>query len=107
MGTVRKQSRARSLAAVLAACALLSTGCSSGGEHLVFKIVIGFSNRGTATTTDLVDIAMSDLINQTDQTVTLRRVSLVSAPKSVHLRRLPATCPSMAGQCSHSPSAIT
>src|SRR6266702_3611028 len=60
MRTVREQSRARSLAGVLAACALLSTGCSPGGEHehVVFKVATGFSNKATARTTDLVDIGL-------------------------------------------------
>jgi len=73
---------------VLAACALLSTGCSPGGEHehVVFKVATGFSNKATARTTDLVDIGLPPLHNLSGQTVTLRGVSLVSAPRSVHIR---------------------
>jgi len=83
---------------VLAACALLSTGCLSTGEHVVFKVISGFSNRATARTTDLVDIALPDLHNQTGQTVTLRRVSLVSAPRSVHLRMVTGYLPIHGGE---------
>jgi len=78
--------RARSLAGVLAACASVSTGCSSTGEHVVFTVATGFSNRATARTTDLVDIGLPPLHNLSGQTVTLRGVSLVPAPRSVHIR---------------------
>lgn len=73
-------------AGLLAASALLGAGCSGGGEHVVFAVATGFSNRATARTTDLVDIGLPDLVNDTGQTVTLRGVSLVAAPRSVHLR---------------------
>src|SRR5258708_35598402 len=86
MRTVGGMIRARSLAGVLAACTLLGTGCSSTGERVVFTVATGFSNRATARTTDLVDIGLPDLRNQSGQTVTLRHVSLVSAPNSAHIR---------------------
>jgi len=73
-------------AVLLAAVAMLSAGCSGGGEHAVFAVATGFSNRATARTSDLVDIGMPDLQNSTGQTVKLRGVNLVSAPRSVHLR---------------------
>ena len=90
--------RARSLAGVLAACALLGTGCSSTGEHVVLTVATGFSNLATARTTDLVDIALPDLRNETSQTVTLRRVSLVSAPSSVHIRMVTGYLPVHGGE---------
>jgi hypothetical protein len=76
----------RSFAMVLAMCALLTTGCSSSKAHVVFTVATGFSKRATARTTDLVDIGLDPLHNLSDQSVTLRRVSLVSAPRSVHIR---------------------
>ncbi|MHB1597055.1 MAG: hypothetical protein ACYCO9_22890 [Streptosporangiaceae bacterium] len=87
------------LAGALAACALLGTGCSPvTGEHVVFQIASGFSNRATATTADLVDIGMPDLINQSGHAVTIRRVSLVSAPPSVHLRMVTGYLPIRGGE---------
>jgi len=52
---------------VLAACSLLSAGCSSTGEHVVFTLATGFSNRATARTTDLVDIGLDPLHNLSGQ----------------------------------------
>jgi hypothetical protein len=86
MAPVREMTRVRSVAGVLAVCALLSTGCSSSGEHVVFTVATGFSSSATARTTDLVDIGLDPLHNLSDQKVALRRVSLVSAPRSVHIR---------------------
>ena len=71
---------------VLAACALLSAGCSSSNEHVVFTVATGFSNSATARTTDLVDIGLAPLHKLSDQRVTLRRVSLVPTPRLVHIR---------------------
>jgi len=85
--------RARNLTGVLAACVLLSAGCSSTNEHVVFRVATGFSNAATARTTDLVDIGLPDLYNQSGQTVTLRDVRLVSAPRSVHVRMVTAYRP--------------
>jgi hypothetical protein len=92
MCTAGGKIRARCLAGLLAAGALISAGCSatsermvSTSERVVFRVATGFSNRATARTTDLVDIGMPDLYNQSAQTVTLRGVSLVAAPRSVHL----------------------
>jgi hypothetical protein len=98
MPKIRRTFKAPALAAVLAGLAALSTGCSSTDEHVVFKVATGFSNRATARTTDLVDIAMPDLINQSDQTVTVRRVRLVSAPPSARIRMITGYLPVHGGE---------
>jgi hypothetical protein len=89
--------RALGLTAMLAAGALLSAGCSSTSEHVVFTVATGFSNRATARTTDLVDLGVQDLYNQSGQAVRLRAVSLVAVPRSVHLRRVTAYLHSQTG----------
>jgi hypothetical protein len=84
-------------AALLAAGALLGAGCSSSSEHAVFAVATGQSTSATARTTDLVDLGVPDLYNQNGQTVTLRGVSLVTTPRSVHLRMVTAYLHSQTG----------
>lgn len=89
--------RALRLAALLAAGALLGAGCSSTDEHAVFTVATGQSTSATARTTDLADLGVPDLYNQSGQTVRLLGVSLVSAPSSVRLRRVTAYLHSQTG----------
>jgi hypothetical protein len=71
----------------LVAAALLAVGCASaGGEQVVFADP-GGSNAGLrgASTVDIVDVGLDGLHNITGHTVQVRKVSLVSVPKAVHL----------------------
>jgi hypothetical protein len=97
MWAVRHKIRALGLTALLAASALVGAGCSSTGAHVVFTVVIGQSTTATARTTDLVDLGVPDLYNQSSQAVRLRSVSLVSVPTSVRLRRVIAYLHSQTG----------
>src|SRR5215472_5013582 len=97
MRAMRSRVRALGLPVMLAAGAVLSAGCSSTSEHVVFTVATGFSNRATARTTDLVDLGVQDLYNQSGQPVRLRAVSLVAAPRSVRLRRVTAYLHSQTG----------
>jgi hypothetical protein len=97
MCAVRDNVRALGVSGLLAASALVSAGCSSTGEHDVFTVVTGQSTSATARTSDLIDLGVPDLYNQSGQAVRLRDVRLVSAPESVHLRRVIAYLHSQTG----------
>jgi hypothetical protein len=75
---------------------ILSAGCSPAagtGEATVFSVVTGFSQGGPSTTIDIVDIGLPSTHNVTDHSVRVERISLVSAPPSVHLRSATAYPP--------------
>ena len=62
-------------------------GCSSaGGERAVFAVFAPSSDGVPATTVDVVDVGLPGLTNVTGSRVTLRRISLGSVPRAVHLR---------------------
>jgi hypothetical protein len=85
------------IVAALTACVLACGGCSTAGENAVFTVVTGQSTSATARTTDLVDLGVPDLYNQSTQTVRLRDVRLVSVPRYVHLMRVIAYLHSQTG----------
>jgi hypothetical protein len=66
----------------------LATSCSTGdNQAVVFTIDSGFSQGADANTGDVVDIGMPDrLHNLSGEAVTLRQITLVAVPPSVHLR---------------------
>ncbi len=94
---MRRKLRALGASGLLAAAAVLGAGCSPAGEQAVFTVAIGQSNVATARTTDLADLGVPDLYNQSGQTVRLLGVSLVAVPSAVRLRRVTAYLHSQTG----------
>jgi hypothetical protein len=75
----------------LLSAAMLAAGCSSGGERTVFAVARGFGQglQGVRPV-DIVDLGLPQLYNTTDQRIRLRAVTLVSAPRAVHVRSITA-----------------
>jgi len=85
------------LAGALLVAVLFVASCSApakpGGAGVVFTVVSGVSQGMPATTIDVVDVGMPGLHNLSGYSVRLRRVSLVSVARSVHLRSVTAYRP--------------
>lgn len=75
-------------------CAVVpAAGCSSGGggQRTVFAVARDFGQglHGDRPI-DIVDLGLPQLFNTTDQRIRLRAVTLVSAPRAVHVRSITA-----------------
>jgi hypothetical protein len=79
------------VAILVIATVLLGSCSSSGGEHVVFKVATGFSQGGSDTTANVVDIGLPfGLYNLSDHTVRLSGIRLVGTTAAVHLRSVTA-----------------
>jgi hypothetical protein len=94
MMTMLRKIGQRTLGPLLVGTLLLGADCSSvggpAGQQVVFYVDTGFGQGISATTMDVVDLGVPGLYNLSDQSVRLTAVTLVSAPKPVHIRSVTA-----------------